>query len=274
MTIVVRSLHQPVERVLDQPLAFGVERGGRFVEQQQGRVAQQRAGDRDALALAARQARAAFAHEGVEAFGKRAQELLGIGVARRLPQLVLARVPIAVAQIVARARRRRSRVSCGTMAMRWRTSAGSASRRSTPSSRTRPALRIVEALGELEDRRLARARRPDHREPLARLHGQAEIVQRRRLAAASDSGRSHARTRARRAAARAASRARPARGCPARRRAVRDEPLRRAGGAQQVAIDFRQSCRTRRRAARRRARRRRSCRRSCGRRRRRSRPAR
>ena len=104
MTIVVRSLHQPVERVLHQPLAFGVERRGRFVEQQQGRIAQQRAGDRDALALAARQARAAFAHEGVEPVGQRAQEILGIGVARRLPQLVLARVPIAVAQIVARAR--------------------------------------------------------------------------------------------------------------------------------------------------------------------------
>ena len=46
-------VHQPVERVLDQPLAFRVERGRRFVEQKQGRVAQQRPGDGDAMALAA-----------------------------------------------------------------------------------------------------------------------------------------------------------------------------------------------------------------------------
>ena len=108
MTIVVRSLHQAVERVLHQPLAFRVERGGRFVEQQQRRIAQQRAGDGDALALPARQPRAAFAHECIEAVRKRAQELLGIGVARGLPQLVLARVPIAVAKIVAGATRRTS----------------------------------------------------------------------------------------------------------------------------------------------------------------------
>ena len=63
-------LHQPVEGVLDQALAFGVERGGRFVEQQQGRVAQQRAGDRDALALPAREARSAFAHESIEPFAE------------------------------------------------------------------------------------------------------------------------------------------------------------------------------------------------------------
>ena len=131
-------LHQPVERVLDQPLAFGVERGGRFVEQQQRRIAQQRAGNGDALALPAGQARAAFAHEGVEAFGKRAQELLGI--ARRARPATArprsrpncrsagCRAPMA-AKIT---------VSCGTIAMRWRMSAGSASRRSTPSSSTRP----------------------------------------------------------------------------------------------------------------------------------------
>ena len=87
MTIVVRPRHQPLERVLDQRLAFGVERAGRFVEQQQRRVAaEQGAGDGDALALAARQPRAAFAHEGVEAVGKLAQEVFGIGVARGLPR--------------------------------------------------------------------------------------------------------------------------------------------------------------------------------------------
>ena len=45
--------HQPVERVLDQPLAFCIERGRYFVEQEQGRVAEQRARNGDALTLAA-----------------------------------------------------------------------------------------------------------------------------------------------------------------------------------------------------------------------------
>ena len=58
--------HQPLKRVLDQPLALGVERGGRFVEQKERRVAQDRTRDRDALALAARQRHAAFAHRGLE----------------------------------------------------------------------------------------------------------------------------------------------------------------------------------------------------------------
>ena len=61
MTIVVRPLHQPLQRLLHQRLAFGVERRGRLVEQQDRRVAQDGAGDRDALALAARQRHAALA---------------------------------------------------------------------------------------------------------------------------------------------------------------------------------------------------------------------
>jgi hypothetical protein len=72
-------LHQPLERVLDQAFAFGVERGGGFVEQQDRRVAEQCAGDGETLALAAREARAAFAEESVEALGQFAEEIGGIG---------------------------------------------------------------------------------------------------------------------------------------------------------------------------------------------------
>ena len=102
MTIVVRPDHQPLERVLHQPLRFGVERRGRLVEQQQRRVAQQRARDREALALAAREARAAFAHEGVEPLRQRAQEVGGVGRLGRRPDRVVVGIPAAVAQIVAR----------------------------------------------------------------------------------------------------------------------------------------------------------------------------
>ena len=222
MTIVVRSRHQPVERVLHQPLAFRVERGGRFVEQQQRRVAQQRAGDGDALALAARQPRAAFAHEGVEPVGKRAQEFLGIGVARGLPQLVLARVPIAVAQIVARATRRRSPFPAAPSRC-----AGGCRRDRRRAGRRRRAARAPPA-----DRRSARragrwssCRRPTGRPPPAVSRGltaEAEIVRApmssrpRRIMEGDVLER-----RARRAPARAAAPAWPARGFPARRRAIR-----------------------------------------------------
>ena len=58
---------------------------------------------RERLALAARQPRAAFAHERVETFGKCAKEFIGVGIAGGLPDLVVARVPVSVTEIVARA---------------------------------------------------------------------------------------------------------------------------------------------------------------------------
>ena len=94
--------HEPVERILDEPLALRIERGRRFVEEQQGCVAEERTRDGDALALTARQARAAFTEEGVQTFGKSAQELFRMRVASGLPDLVLGRVPVAVLEIVAR----------------------------------------------------------------------------------------------------------------------------------------------------------------------------
>ena len=47
------ALAQMRDRVLHQPLGFGIERRGRLVEQDDRRVLDQRARDRDALALAA-----------------------------------------------------------------------------------------------------------------------------------------------------------------------------------------------------------------------------
>ncbi len=59
---------QLLERLLNQPLALGVERAGRLVEKQHRRIAEDRTRDRDPLALAARQANALLAQEAVEAF--------------------------------------------------------------------------------------------------------------------------------------------------------------------------------------------------------------
>ena len=155
-------LHQPLERVLDQFLAFGVQCAGRLVEQQQRRPAQQGAGDGDALALTARQPGAAFAHEGVEAVRQGAEEGLGIGVARRFPQFVLACVPIAVAEVVA---------SRGGEDHRFLRHHGDAAADVGRIGVTQidavdedaAGSRVVKALGELENGRFAGPRRADHR---------------------------------------------------------------------------------------------------------------
>ena len=63
------SRQQPLERLLDRPLAFGIEGTRGFVEQQDGRVAEDGASDCDPLPLAARQACAAFAKKGLVTTG-------------------------------------------------------------------------------------------------------------------------------------------------------------------------------------------------------------
>jgi hypothetical protein len=89
------SLHQPLERLLHQPLAFGVERAGRLVEQQDRRVAQQRAGDRDALALPAREPRPALAEEGVEPCGsaRRKSSALAARAASQIASSLASQLP-------------------------------------------------------------------------------------------------------------------------------------------------------------------------------------
>ena len=99
--IVVRPDLEPVERVLDEPLRFVVERAGRLVEEQDRRVLEDRPGDRDALALAARQPRAAVADDRVVAVGQRADEVVGVGRPGRGDDLGLGRVEPAVQDVLA-----------------------------------------------------------------------------------------------------------------------------------------------------------------------------
>jgi hypothetical protein len=167
MTSVVRVCHQPVERVLDQPFAFGVERARRFVEQQDRRIAQQRAGNGDALALAARKPRAVFAQEGVEPIGQFAQEASALAARAAAQICLVGRLPVAIAQVVARDRRRTARLPaapapCGGARRRDRPTVSG-----TPSSLIVPDLRIVKPLGQLEQGGLLPAPK-DRRSPLSR----------------------------------------------------------------------------------------------------------
>jgi hypothetical protein len=61
--------HEALERLLDEPLRFGVERGRRLVEDQDRRVPENRAGDGDPLALTAGEPHAQVADRRIVACG-------------------------------------------------------------------------------------------------------------------------------------------------------------------------------------------------------------
>jgi hypothetical protein len=65
--------------LLDDPLAFVIERARCLVEDHDARIGHQRPRDRDALLLAAGQGAAALADEGVVAFGQFQDEIMGAG---------------------------------------------------------------------------------------------------------------------------------------------------------------------------------------------------
>ena len=166
--------HQPVQRILHQPFAFGIERAGCLIQQQDRRIAQQRAGNRHALALAARQARTAFTQLGIQALGQFAQEIGGIGGFGRLPDRFVAGIPIAIAQVVARARGKQHpflRDDCDAAADLGRIDR----RQRHPVQLDGAGLRIIKPLGQLEQRGLARARRADDGDRFPRFDGQRKI---------------------------------------------------------------------------------------------------
>ena len=175
--------HEPLERLLHEQLALRVERARRLVEQQDRRVLEDRARDRDALPLPAREPHAALAEERVVALRQRAQELVGLGRARRGLDLGVARVGPAVADVLARRRAEQHRVLRHEADQPAHVARDRARAMSTPSISTRPVGRIVEAQQQLERRALAGARRPDERDGLAGLDRHREVVERRALGA-------------------------------------------------------------------------------------------
>ena len=113
---------------------------------------------------------------------QRAQEPFRIGGAGGLPDLFVSGIPLAIAQVVAgvgaeqHAHLRHQREAGADIG---RIGAG----QRHPVHADSAALRIVEPLDQLEDRALARARRPDDGDGLARLDFKREIPQRRSLGA-------------------------------------------------------------------------------------------
>ena len=103
-------VHQPAQRALDLGLGGGVDARCRVVEDQDARVLEQRARDRDALALPAGQRQPALADERVVAVGQARDERVDACLARRLLDLVVARLGPRVGDVVAQRRGEQERV--------------------------------------------------------------------------------------------------------------------------------------------------------------------
>ena len=74
--------HQPVQRLLDDRLVLGIDRGQRLIQHQHRRIPQQRPGDRQTLPLSAGQAGATLADHRLIAVGQGADEAMRIGRGR------------------------------------------------------------------------------------------------------------------------------------------------------------------------------------------------
>ena len=134
----------------------------------------ERAGERDELALAGRELHAALADLGVEPVRQRADEV------PRADRAAAASIVVGASRPGARRRCCRATVPLNRKRLlghdphlRAQRRRRAPSRRSWPSTSTRPLGRVVEARDELGERRLAGAGRAHERDGLARRHGRA-----------------------------------------------------------------------------------------------------
>jgi hypothetical protein len=92
--------HQLVESFLNETLTFGIEAAHRFIENKDRRVGKNRPGDRNALTLSAGKLGATISHEGLVALGEALDELMGIRLFRGLDNFVVARLGLAVGNVL------------------------------------------------------------------------------------------------------------------------------------------------------------------------------
>ena len=91
--------HEVFQGLLDELLAFAVERARSLVEHEDGRVGQDGAGNRDALALTARKLHASLAGHRIEAFGEGLDEFGRVGLVGRPANLLHRGARLAVGDV-------------------------------------------------------------------------------------------------------------------------------------------------------------------------------
>ena len=177
------ALHQRVQAGLDRRLDLGVERAGGLVEQQDRCVLQDHPRDGDALALPARELDAALADLRVVAaapgrVGELADEAVGLGAARGLDHLGVARVRAAVQDVVAHRAVQQRGVLRDHADLRAQAVLGDGGD-VLAVDQDAPALQVMEAQQQMGQRRLARAGAPDQADPLARADVQVHVADQR-----------------------------------------------------------------------------------------------
>ncbi|MBV6467016.1 MAG: hypothetical protein PGMFKBFP_02348 [Anaerolineales bacterium] len=171
------SLHQAVERLLDEQFGLRVHAGGGVVQDQNARGHQQGAGDGDALALSARKRHAALAHHRLVAVREMRDEVVRLRGPRGGDDLRLARVGAAVGDVGAdRVREQQRGLKHDPDLPAERSQVEGAHVAAV--NQQRALGHVVEAGDEIHERGLARASLPDQRDELIRLHGQFDIRQR------------------------------------------------------------------------------------------------
>src|SRR3712207_985076 len=95
------GLHQPLQSVLHEALTLGVEGRGGLVEDEDGRVFQDGPGYADTLALASGETTATVADVGIKAILGRHDEVVGVGNARCLDDLLVGGAIYAESDVVA-----------------------------------------------------------------------------------------------------------------------------------------------------------------------------
>ena len=101
MTNVVRPVHEPRHRALDEHLGARVDRARRLVEDEDRRVGQERAGDGQQLLLAGREVRRVVVDDRVVAVGQRPHEVVDVRGLGGRDDLVLGRALAAVGDVLA-----------------------------------------------------------------------------------------------------------------------------------------------------------------------------
>ena len=197
------ALHQPRHRPLDEHLGPRVDRRRRLVEDEDRRVGEERPGDRQELLLAGREVRRVVVDDRVVAVGQRPHEVVDVGGLGGGQDLVLGRVEPAVGDVLADRAVEQPRVLEDHPELAAQVVAGQLAGVDAV-DRDPPAVDLVEAHQQVDERRLAGAGRADDRDRLAgrRRRGRG----RRSAARPARSGT----TRPRRRRRRRPGRARPA----------------------------------------------------------------
>src|SRR5450759_4474262 len=95
------TLHQSVERLLDEFFGLGIHAGSRVVQDEDARVHQQGAGYRNALALTAGERNAALAYLCLVAFGELDDEIVRLGRLRGSVDLIIGGLGAPISDVLA-----------------------------------------------------------------------------------------------------------------------------------------------------------------------------